>query len=346
MTLWVNGFWVVLGALWLAGCTPAYTKYVSGYPALAGDQPDYSNTACWAAHPDKHDPSDSVPLPLRSTYRIDSAADVFFLHPTTFTNQQDTGWNAGINDATINAKTDYSPMLYQASVFNEYRLFAPRYRQANLRAYYTTDTARALEAFELAYQDIKTAFQYYLAHNNNGRPIIIASHSQGSTHAQRLLKEFFEDKPLSAQLVAAYVIGMRIPKNYFTGLYPCTDSTQTGCFVGWRTFKIAYEPAFVIKEAGDCYVTNPLTWTTDETYASKKMNTGSVLLNFNKVVPHVCDAQIHDGVLWVHKPHFSGSILLRSKNYHVGDINLFYTNIRQNLRTRVAAFLVGKAERR
>src|SRR5258706_533076 len=85
------------------------------------------------------------------------------------------------------------------------------YWQAHLRAYYTTDTARALAAFELAYQDIKTAFQYYLDHYNNGRPIIIASHSQGSSHAQRLLKEFFENGPLKNRLVAAYVIGMYIP---------------------------------------------------------------------------------------------------------------------------------------
>jgi len=56
---------------------------------------------------------------------------------------------------------------------------------------------------ELAYQDVKTAFEYYLKNWNQDRPIIIASHSQGSVHAQRLLKEFFEDKPLAKQLVAA-----------------------------------------------------------------------------------------------------------------------------------------------
>ena len=97
--------------------------------------------------------------------------------------------------------------------------------------------AAAAKHLILLMNDLKTAFQYYLDHYNQGRPIIIASHSQGTTHAERLLKEFFEDKPLKSKLVVAYIIGMAIPKNYFSSLGPCKDSTQTGCFVGWRTYK-------------------------------------------------------------------------------------------------------------
>ena len=264
--------------------------------------------------------------------------DVFFLHPTTFGSKKDTAWNADINDSVVNAKTDYTTILYQASAFNEGRIFAPRYRQANIRAYFSKDTVSALRAFDRAYEDIKTAFQYYLDHFNQGRPIIIASHSQGSTHAERLLKEFFENKPLKSQLVAAYIIGMVIPKNYFDSLQPCRDSAQTGCFVGWRSLQEGYEPDFVKKEKGNSYVVNPLLWVINEDYASSALNRGAVLLKFNKVFPQFADAQIHDGVLWMHKPHFPGSFLYRSKNYHIGDINLFYVNIRDNMRTRVNAF--------
>ena len=46
--------------------------------------PDYSNLFFWAAHPDKKDMSDSVPSFLRNETK-DGSADVFFLHPTTFT---------------------------------------------------------------------------------------------------------------------------------------------------------------------------------------------------------------------------------------------------------------------
>jgi hypothetical protein len=320
-------------------CAPAYTKHVLDYNYLHGDKiPDYSKLEYWAAHPYKKDPSDSVPAPLKSITVRDSVVDVFFVHPTTYGSKADTAWNADINDALTNARTDYTTILYQASVFNECRVFAPRYRQAHIRSYFSQDTSGNRKAFDIAYEDIKTAFQYYLDHYNNGRPIVIASHSQGTTHAKRLLKDFFENKPLKNRLVAAYLIGMSISKNYFTDLSPCRDSAQTGCFVGWRTYRKGYEPEFVRKENGDGLVTNPLTWTSTDEYAPKSLNKGGVLRKFNIVERHVADAQIHNDVLWIHKPHFRGSLLYRSKNYHIGDINLFYMNIRENLRTRIGAF--------
>jgi hypothetical protein len=107
------------------------------------------------------------------------------------------GWNAQLNDETLNNKTDNSPILYQASVFNKQsRIFAPRYRQAHLRAFYTIDKNAKFNSLDLAYSDIKSAFEYYLQNHNHGQLIIIASHSQGTLHAAKLRKEYFENKPL------------------------------------------------------------------------------------------------------------------------------------------------------
>ena len=325
--------------LFFISCSPAFEKHISAYVSNnKSNAPDYSRLEYWAAHPYKKDPADSIPAPLQHSTIKDSVVDVFFLHPTTFGSKNDTDWNADINDAYINARTDYTTILYQASMFNECRIFAPRYRQAHIRAYFTKDTADAAKAFDIAYEDIKTAFQYYLDHYNQGRPIIIASHSQGTTHAERLLKEFFENTPLKSKLVVAYITGMAIPKNYFSVLTPCKDSAQTGCFVGWRTYKTGYEPDFVKKENGNSYVTNPLTWTTTSEYAPRSLNRGAVLKKFNKISGEVADAQIHDDVLWIHRPHFPGSFFYRTKNYHIGDLNLFYINIRDNIHTRIHAF--------
>ncbi len=320
-------------------CSPKYLKHISEYNFESKtDKPDYSKLQYWAANPDKKSLSDSLPEPLRNSFVKDSSVDVFFLHPTTFTDINNTRWNADINDDSLNAKTDYSTILYQASAFNECRIFAPRYRQANIRSYFTKDTAEAYAAFDLAYEDLKNAFQYYLDHYNNGRPIIIASHSQGSTHAQRLLKEFFDGKPLKNKLVAAYVIGMFTPEDAYTELKPCKDSLQTGCLIGWRSFKKDYEPDFVKAETKKCFVTNPLTWTNDDGYAPNDLNLGAVLTKFNKMSLHAADAQIHGNVLWLNKPHFPGSFFFRTKNYHIGDINLFYVNIRENVHARIAAY--------
>lgn len=301
--------------------------------------PDYSRMEYWAAHPWKYDPSDSVPAPLRNNHLQDSTVDVFFIHPTTLTDKNDTRWNADINDAELNAKTDYSTILFQASVFNEScRVFAPRYRQANIKAFFI-DEKTASTFFDTAYEDVKHAFEYYLAHYNGGRPIIIASHSQGTRHAARLLKEYFEGRILYNKLVCAYIIGMPVPENYFTAIPVCKDSNSTGCIISWRSFKSGYEgPGYVTEEKNKIIVVNPLTWTTTEEYAGTELNKGGVLRQFNKVIPGVVSAQVHGNILWTSKPDMPGKILLIQKNYHIGDINLFYVNIRENVRTRIGAF--------
>jgi hypothetical protein len=318
-------------------CTSKYSTYASRYPPAGNfETPDYSRLDSWAAHPWKKDPSDSLPSPLRYEEK-DSVADVFFIYPTTYTGTK-KGWNAEIDDPQLNAKTDYTTILYQASAFNQHaRVFSPRYRQAHLSAFFI-DNESTRAAFDTAYEDVKNAFRYYLDHYYNDQPLIIAGHSQGAKMAERLLLEFFDGKPLQHKLVAAYVIGWPIPKGYFKQLPVCSDSVQTGCFCGWRTLKKGYIPSYMAKEKVMSYVTNPLSWTTDEQPVSASKNLGSVLKDFEAVIPGTTGAEIHEGVLWVSRPKFPGSVFFRTRNYHIADINLFYMNLRKNIECRLRNF--------
>lgn len=324
--------------LLLSSCK--YNSFKNNYQFKSKDgNPDYSDLNYWAAHPDKWDPSDSIPAPLRNE-PMDSSVDVFFLHPTTYTGfKKSNKRNAPIDNAYINAKTDYSTILYQASVFNgQCRVFAPRYRQVHINAFLAQESKKNLQAFELAYTDLKNAFEYYLQHWNNGRPIIIAGHSQGSKLGERLLKEYFEGKPLQNKLVAAYIIGWQLPKEYFTELKMCSDSVQTGCICSWRTFRKGRVPFYLKKEKGNSYVTNPLSWTTDTLYALKELNKGSVLTKFNRVYEQRTGAQVKNGLLYISKPKSPWNFLNAIGNYHLGDINLFYLNIRENVKQRIRSF--------
>ena len=328
----------------ISSCSKKNFSYLPEYQFKSTDHlPDYANLDYWAAHPWKKNPSDSVPAPLLTDFHKDSTVDVFFIHPTTFTTNSNNGWNALIDDAQINAKTDHTTILYQASVFNEKcRVFAPRYRQANINAFYIDDSISA-KYFDIAYEDIRNAFKYYLKNYNNDRPIIIASHSQGTKHAGRLLKEFFENTPLVNKLVCAYIIGMPIPDDYFAVLKPCKDSLSTGCFVGWRTYKKGYtDPIFVAKEKFNSIVINPLSWTSSPSLYSSSLNKGGILFKFNKIIPHTVNAQVYHNVLWTSKPNIPLKIFFLKRNYHVGDINLFYMNIRQNIATRIKAYKTRK----
>ena len=325
--------------IFLASCN-RYKAYTHLYEFRSADgKPEYSLLDYWAAHPWKWDPADSIPAPLKIAYR-DSVTDVFFLHPTTYTKKRIDGLaNAPVDDPLINAKTDYSTILYQASAFNEQsRVFAPRYRQAHIRNFFIKDREAASRAFDIAYEDVKSAFEYYLQQWNQGRPIILAAHSQGAFLMNRLLKDYFEGKNLKNRLVVAYVIGWPVPKDYFTGLQPCADSLQTGCFNSWRTLNRGFVPWYLRDENGNAHVTNPLTWTTNGDYAPRSMNKGSILKNFNRIYPHTTDAWIENGFLYARHPKFPWSFLFLRRNYHIGDINLFYVNIREDVRRRIGYF--------
>jgi len=332
---------VFLSCILLFSCSDKYHAFKSQYHFRSADgSPDYADLHYWAAHPWKWDPSDSIPQPLKNEPR-DSSVDVFFIHPTTYTFKTKVKKiNARVDDDYINAKTDYSTILYQASVFNSHaRIFAPRYRQVHISVFFFKDKEGREKALDFAYQDIKKAFEFYMSHYNNGRPIIIAGHSQGAVLGERLLKEFFENKSLQEKLVAAYITGWAIPKEYFTGIKLCEDSAQTGCLCGWRTFRKGFIPRYLKNEKGNSFVTNPLTWTSSSEYVAKKKNKGSLLSRFNKIYPATTDARISTGVLWVKKPKFPWGFIYFTRNYHIADMNLFYMNLRENIGQRITRYI-------
>lgn len=322
----------------LAGCAVHPKKAFDA--AQVPPVPDFSTLNNWAAHPDKKDPADRTPDGLQDEQ--DSAAvDVFFLYPTSYVGARgEKNWNADVNDAKVNKKTDESSILFQASIFNGVgRVFAPRYRQAHLHVFYgKKDSVSARAALDLAYSDVKAAFQYYLDHWNQGRPFVIAGHSQGARHAMVLIREMIENQGLASQFVAGYIVGWPVQNNFYRQMKPCATPEETGCFCTWRTFNRNYGLRKAFQTEVIC--TNPLSWSlTEREYAQKSANTGAVIRPFHVVRPQSTDAEIYKGILLANKPKFPGSVLFVRKNYHIGDLNLYYMNVRENARSRARQYL-------
>ena len=332
----------------LSGCNKMPYQLKSHFSDnLIPSVPDYSKTENWASLPTKSDPADR--LPLKSDLKdgqSEAKVDVFFLHPTIFTQKPENQyeWNADVNDAKMNESVDNSTILNQASAFNgSGKIYAPRYRQAHYYAFRTQDANDKKKSLDLAYSDIKAAFEYYLKNYNNGRPIVIASHSQGTVHAVRLMKEYFDGKPLQKQLVAAYIIGIATQPNAFKNITPCKSGNETGCFVSWNTYGRDYYPPSHKTGLNTAVSTNPLTWTLDSTYAPATMNKGGVGPKFT-LYPNIVDAQNHEGMVWVNRPHITGSKLVKNHSWHIADINFFYVNIRENLALRIEKYLAKRGE--
>lgn len=300
----------------------------------ANDQPaapDYSLEKNWSALPFRKDAADKIPNDEKWVNDSLKPVDVFYIYPTIY--ESGETWNADLNNKALNKKIDEKPVQYQASVFNaSCQVYAPRYRQSIITAFYDKENGPKSLAF--AYDDVKLAFQYYLDHYNHGRPFIIASHSQGTYHARRLLKEMIDTTNLRNRMVAAYVIGYAIDTAMYKVLEPCRNETETGCYITWASFKKGFTPDGIALYGNVCV--NPLTWTSSLDPAGKVCSKGAILLSFNKkYLNNVC-TEIHDNYLWVEN---SLPVISGWGNLHIADYNLFWYDIRQNVAKRIEAFM-------
>lgn len=318
-------------------CNTSYNVHYSFKDIPIHDAPDYSNYSNWSALPFIKDYADEVPNEEYQNLQEQSKIDVFFIHPTTLLNNKSPEWNASISDSQINYFTDYWPIRHQASVFNNVgRIFAPRYRQAHIKSYYHIENG-GREAILFAYEDIKKAFEYYLENYNKGRPFIIASHSQGTTHASFIIRDYIDNTDLKEKLVAAYLVGMSVDKNTFKNIPPCENADQTACFVSWQTYSDGFIPSDNFDEIRkNAFVVNPITWTTEDGYSNFDDHKGILMQNFKTVHKKSVIAKINKkkNIIWIKKPKIPFTYLSKMTNYHVADYNLYWFNIRENIANR------------
>lgn len=286
---------IALGWLSFATRLKPKTEFDDRPPPSA---PDYSDEAQWAVHPKQPNKAGLKPFGVDTEGQpIAREADVFFIHPTSYFGTQ--YWNAPLDHAHANELVDELIIPGQASAFNGVcRIVAPRYRQATFYSFLRgTKSGRA--ALELAYADVLDSFEHYLRHWNQGRPFFIGSHSQGTVHAMRLLKERIDGTDLAKRTVAAYAIGFRFPQDqfengYFESFYPSQSATDTGCVIAWDTYSDEGGPSHWIDRAEVWYAnpngtgrwvrrahkrpvaTNPLSWTNETQTVAASANKGAV----------------------------------------------------------------------
>lgn len=162
--------------------------------------------------------------------------DCFYVYPTVSTQKTPVA-NLDIDpEETAVARA-------QASRFSSVcRVFAPVYRQRTLSGLFN----RKIPADEaaLAYDDVKAAWADYLAHDNDGRGVILLGHSQGSFVLTRLISEVIEKNPASLKLlVSAMLLGgnVTVPDGKDVGgsfehVPVCTKASQTGCVIAYSSF--------------------------------------------------------------------------------------------------------------
>jgi len=322
--------------------------------AAAGSDPDYGDPVNWIARPGlRQDPSRWLPDGV-SAARVGNAA-IFYIHPTTYLERD--RWNAPLQPG---GDSEFRTRLFvqsQASALSGAgEIWAPRYRQAAFGAF-LLKSDDAEQALDLAYGDVSAAFDQFVA-SSGGRPIILAGHSQGALHLERLIREKIAGKPIAKRIVAAYVVGWPISTTSdlpALGLPPCTTPSQDGCILSWMSFGDPANPDLLFQQwqktrglnggerrQKEALCVNPLTGT-EGGAAQPQANPGTLVPSANllsaSLVPGAVGAHCDKGLLILDGmiPPL-GTFVLPGNNYHVYDYALFWGAVRQDAERRLAAW--------
>ncbi|MEI0702451.1 DUF3089 domain-containing protein [Brachyspira intermedia] len=291
--------------------------------------------------------------------------DVFYLYPTT--------WSRANSNDSIVCPIDYEPMrktvtnsmLEQTGIFEEVgNVYAPFYRQADALYLMNTNNNISKEEqnkyfYSSPKEDAIAAFDYYIKNYNNGKPFILAGHSQGAMMIKEILIDYFKtNENLKNRMVAAYIFGYSVTQKDLDEnphLRFANSEYDTGVIISYNTEAPDFNGYNPVLLEGAISI-NPISWTLDETLATKEQSLGANIShnygnpNANIVTnagspSKIADAKVDKarGVIkcsTINPDDFyvrCGGVFEKGV-YHVYDIALYYYDLKENVRKRVGAF--------
>ena len=98
-------------------------------------------------------------------------------------------------------------------------------------------------SFDVAYNSVLSAWQWFLAHTQ-GKPVILVGDSQGSALLIHLVSAALDHQPLVLRrLLVAVIVGgnLQVPEGKtvgatFTKVPLCTSGTETGCAIAFSSY--------------------------------------------------------------------------------------------------------------
>ena len=247
---------VAMGAAFSAGLWSAAQAQVPA-PAATPSAPrnDYADGRNWLCRPGRQDACatslDSTVIAAdgrmtREAFQADPhpPIDCFYVYPTVSTEP------GGNSDMTITPAETYVVQQQFARFAARCRLFAPMYRQVTLSALRGAMTGKPIPVDRaLGYGDVVDAWNQYLAHDNQGRGVVLIGHSQGSGVLTQLIKAEIDGKPVQARIVSAILMGASVPVprdkdvgGAFQHIPVCHAADQTGCVIAFADFRASAPP--------------------------------------------------------------------------------------------------------
>lgn len=285
-------------------------------------------------------------------HTIDKPVDVFYFCHTGLFSLLEKGEYWPVDDAKWRKGLE-TGFAVQCGLFTaSCNIFAPYCRQFSLSSIVGGQSAEDLKQLYdgVPSDDAEAAFDAYIRLYNNGRPFILFGQSQGAGVIRRLLLSYMEKHPeVRDRLIAAYVIGFSVTEDELTQhpyLRAAKSADDTGVIVSYNT-----EAPGDDNQNGSilpgALVINPLNWRTDDTYAPASENLASLVTGGGKIniFRGFADAQVVPDRRTIACSTISVEQYCAARElgtFHTIDVALYYANLRENIKTRIGAYLAAK----
>lgn len=286
--------------------------------------------------------------------------DVFFVYPTVYVHLDKKHHHLmPIHSPLFRTCARVSAWWHDRIFAHSCNIFAPFYRQVGMETLWMKH-ADFDRISQTPYEDVRNAFYYYLRNLNGGRPFLLGGHSQGSEVLLKLMCTDFNDATWQKRFIAAYLIGYSVTRNdleEYPHLRMAMGRSDIGTIISYNTSAAGLRLMPVVRKGA--VAINPLNWRTDDTYAPKKLNRGSVLVEVGRHAiekKHFTGGYLDtaQGVVMIDKTAldellhmhigFLDLILMHRQSLHMLDIALFQRNLEENIRERIGVFFAQNPE--
>lgn len=278
----------------------------------------------------------------------DKDVDLFLVCPTVDTLDEE---NMSLENEVMKKYFEGALNMERGIYEDSARMYAPYYRQAAMNSY-TQEAAERDRRLEFGYRDVSDAFAYYLEHENNGRPIILAGFSQGADMCYRLMGEYFGKEEMQEKLVACYAIGWACTDELmqkYPQIVPAESADDLGVVISFDCEAPEVTETFVNPAGQKAHSINPLNWKTDGTPADKSENLGACFTGYDGKIAseaaQLCGCYIDEErgtlkVTDVTPEEYPAKIdIFPEGAYHIYDYQFFFRNLQENVGHRVELYM-------
>lgn len=266
----------------------------------------------------------------RNTYDPEKIDVLYFVSTEVLSAKDSLGnvaWQSQLVPQDVEAMKQEIAWIENNMFYDNFNLSAPYYHQYTFDAIWQLDKNQFGDVYNNVASEAIQAFDYYMEHENKGRPFILAGYSQGAMITVDLLKHMTDEQ--YSRMIACYTIGYRLTANDLSHphIKAATGEEDNGVVISFNSVQNTDAIwQFVADSAATCI--NPVNWKTDATPATFTFDGMKNEVRIDKqknvlVVKTDTPSQYYD---YYSKATFFANAGVSRDNLHHWDL-LFYSNM-------------------